>query len=121
MAQLRQDYQQFLGREAEILVVNPESAAEVKDFAESHGLSFPMLADPGHEVANRYGQEVNMLKLGRLPALVVLDREGAVRYEHRAASMMDTAKNGDVLSVLNRLNDEWAGRMPAGAEKTLAK
>lgn len=106
MAQLRQDYQQFTARGAEIVVVNPEDATEVKAFSENQGLPFRMLVDPGHEVANRYGQEVNLFKLGRMPALVVLDRAGMVQYEHRANSMMDTAKNSDVLSVLDRLNDE---------------
>lgn len=106
MTQLRQDYEQFLARETEILVVNPESTAEVKAFAKSLDLKFPMLVDPGHEVANRYGQEVNLLKLGRMPALVVLDRDGIVRYEHRGGSMMDTPKNNDVLAVLDRLNIE---------------
>lgn len=106
MAQLRQDYAQFKARNAEILVVNPEGLAEVKSFAKSQGLPFPMLVDPGHEVANRYGQEVNLLKLGRMPALAVLDREGVVRHEHRGGSMADTPKNGDVLAVLDRLNAE---------------
>lgn len=106
MAQLRQDYADFVARGAEILVVNPEETAEVKTFAESMGLPFPMLVDPGHEVANRYGQEVNLLKLGRMPALVVLDRDGVVRYEHRGGSMMDTPKNSDVLAVLDRLKVE---------------
>lgn len=104
MAQLRQDYEQFLARGAEILVVNPESAAEVRAFAKSLGVRFPMLVDPGHEIANAYGQEVNLLKLGRMPALVVLDRDGIVRYEHRGGSMMNTPKNSDVLAVLDRLN-----------------
>ena len=106
MAQLRQDYEQFGARGAEVLVVNPEKTAEVKAFADSMELPFPMLVDPGHEVANRYGQEVNLLKLGRMPALVVLDRAGVVRYEHRGGSMMDTPKNSDVLAALDRLNAE---------------
>jgi len=106
MAQLRQDYEQFVAAGAEVLVVNPDDAADVRLFAESQALPFPMLVDPGHEVANRYGQEVNLLKLGRMPALVVLDRNGVVRYEHRGGSMMDTPKNSDVLAVLDRLNAE---------------
>lgn len=110
MTQLRQDYQQFVARGAEIVVVNPEDVAETKAFAQNLALPFLMLVDPNHEVANRYGQEVNLLKLGRLPALVVLDRDGVMRYEHHANSMMDTAKNSDVLAVLDRLNQAWAGR-----------
>lgn len=105
MAQLRQDYAQFVARGAEIIVVNPDDAADVKAFAQSQQLPFPMLVDPGHEVANAYGQEVNLLKLGRMPALVVLDRTGKVRYEHRGGSMMDTPKNSEVLAVLDRLGN----------------
>jgi peroxiredoxin len=104
MAQLRQDYEQFLARGAEVVVVNPDDAADVKSFVRSQALPFPMLVDPGHEIANAYGQEVNLFKLGRMPALVVLDRDGIVRYEHRGGSMMDTPKNSDVLAVLDRLN-----------------
>ena len=106
MAQLRQDYPQFTARNAEVLVVNPDGADEVKAFAPDQALPFPMLIDPGHEVANRYGQEIKLLKLGRMPALAVLDRAGVVRYEHRGGSMADTPKNADVLAVLDRLNAE---------------
>jgi peroxiredoxin Q/BCP len=119
---LRQDYQQFTARDAEVLVVNPGEMADVKAFSESLNLPFPMLVDPGHEVANRSGQEVNRLKLGRMPALVVLDRDGVVRYEHRGGSMMDTPKNSDVLAVLDRLNGEWAGQMaPEISEAQVAR
>ena len=58
-----------------------------------------------------FKQEVNLLKLGRMPALVILDRVGVVRHEHHANSMMDTAKN-NVLAVLDRLNAEWAQKAP---------
>ena len=109
MAQLRQDYPLFIAREAEILVVNPESAAETTKFAESLGLTFPMLVDPDHAIANRYGQEVNLLKLGRMPAMVVLDREGVVRFEHHAFGMHDIPANSKILSLLDELNREWAG------------
>lgn len=87
-------------------MVNPENLAEVKAFAESQNLTFPMLVDPDHEVANRFGQEVNLLKLGRMPALVLLDRDGVIRHEHRGGSMMDTPKNSDLLAMLDRLNAE---------------
>ena len=97
------------------MVVNPDDAADVQSFAESQALPFPMLVDPGHEVANAYGQEVNLLKLGRMPALVVLDRAGLVRYEHNGGSMLDTPKNGDVLAALARVNAEWA-QPPVGVE-----
>ncbi len=117
MAQLRQDYAQFVARGAEVVVVNPDDMADVRSFAQSQQLPFPMLVDPGHAVANAYGQEVNLLKLGRMPALVVLDRNSVVRHEHRGGSMMDTPKNSDILAVLDRLNAETLGRNTAETEE----
>jgi peroxiredoxin len=107
MAQLRQDYAQFTVRSAEILVVWPDDAKAVQDYCQKEKLPFINLVDPGHEVANQYGQQTKILKLGRMPALVVLDRDGTVQYEHKANSMSDIPNNKTVLDVLDRLNSEW--------------
>jgi len=106
MAQLRQDYAQFVTRNAEILVVWPDDERAVVDYCQKEKLPFINLLDPGHEIANEYGQQVKLLKLGRLPALVVLDRAGTVQYEHKANSMSDIPGNKTVLDVLDRLNIE---------------
>jgi peroxiredoxin len=107
MAQLRQDYKEFVVRDTEVLIVSPEDAGEVVDFWRKEAMPMPGLIDPGHEVANRYGQEVNLLKLGRMPSLVVLDRSGAVRYEHKGSGMMDIPENKKILALVNELNREW--------------
>jgi len=104
MAQLRQDYTQFVARNSAILVVWPDDPAAVRDYCQKEKLPFTNLVDPGHEVANRYGQQVKLLKLGRMPALVVLDRDGTVQYEHKADSMSDIPANKTVFNVLDRLN-----------------
>jgi peroxiredoxin len=107
MAQLRQDYAQFVRGGAEILVVWPDGADAVRNYCQKEKLPFVNLLDPGHEVANEYGQQVKLLKLGRLPALAVLDRDGTVQYEHKADSMSDIPSNKSVFDVLDRLNTEW--------------
>ena len=108
MAQLRQDFAQFATRDAEILVVWPDDAKTVNDYCQKEKLPFTNLLDPGHEVANRYGQEVKLLKLGRMPAMAVLDRDGVVRYEHHANGMQDIPANIEILSLLDELNKQWA-------------
>ena len=109
MAQLRQDYREFVARDTEVLVVSPEDAGEVADFWRKENMPMPGLVDPGHDVASQYGQQVNLLQLGRLPAMVVLDRSGAVRYEHRGGSMMDIPQNKKIIALLDELNREWNG------------
>jgi len=104
MAQLRQDYAQFTARDAEVLVICPEGRGAVQAYWQREQLPFPGLADPNHKVANLYGQEVNLLKLGRMPELAIIDRGGVIRYAHHATSMSDIPVSKTLLDVLDRLN-----------------
>jgi len=104
MAQLRQDYAQFQARDAEIVVVGPDDARAFARYWEKEGFPFVGLPDPTHTVADLYGQQVKLLKLGRLPALVVVDKEGRIVYKHFGDSMSDIVPNTEVLAVLDDLN-----------------
>lgn len=63
-------------------------------------------SDYKHTVANLYGQEVNLLKLGRMPAMLVVDKKGIIRFAHFGDNMADIPRNEDVLALLDRLNKE---------------
>ena len=104
MAQLRQDYRQFVERGAEIVVVGPEDGPAFERYWQKEELFFIGLPDPDHTVANLYGQEVKLLKMGRLPALMVVDKEGWVRYQHYGQSMSDIPPNDEILALLDDLN-----------------
>jgi peroxiredoxin len=106
MAQLRQDYQKFVDRDAEIVVVGPDSEQAFKDYWRKEGVPFVGLADPTHAVAKRYGQEVKLLKMGRMPALMVIGNDGEVAYKHYGGSMSDIPPNPQILSILDGLNQE---------------
>jgi peroxiredoxin len=69
-------------------------------------LPFTGLPDPKHVVANLYGQEVNLFKLGRVPALMLVDKKGQVRYEHYSDSMSDIPENQMILGMLDKINSE---------------
>jgi len=51
-----------------------------------------------------YGQEVNLFKLGRMPAQVIVDRMGQARYVHYGHSMSDIPPNEELLALLDELN-----------------
>ena len=104
MAQLRQGYEEFRARGAEVVVVGPEGAKAFSSYWEKHGLPFTGLPDPGHTVLKRYGQEVKLFKLGRMPAQVVVDKSGRVRYVHYGHSMSDIPPNEEILGLLDELN-----------------
>ena len=51
-----------------------------------------------------YGQEVNLFKLGRMPAQVVIDKAGVARYVHYGHDMTDIPANEEILSLADEIN-----------------
>ena len=103
MARLRDDYAEFTRRNAEVLAVGPDSVQAFKRYWTENKLPFPGMPDPGHDVARRYQQEVNLFKLGRMPLLAVLDQRSIIRYIHRASSMSDIPSNQTLLHVVDEI------------------
>jgi peroxiredoxin len=103
MAQLRQDHAEFIRRQAEIVVVGPEGPAAFTTYWKSNDLPFTGLPDPKASVLKLYGQEVNLFKLGRMPAQVIIDRSGMVRFVHYGHSMSDIPENSELLALLDEL------------------
>ena len=105
MAQLRQDYEQFLLRDAEIVVIGPEDRHAFRAYWEKEALPFVGLPDPEHTVLKLLGQKINLFKFGRMPAQLIIDRQGVVRFVHYGHSMSDIPNDEDVLALLDRLED----------------
>jgi len=89
-----------------IIAVGPESADDFRLYWESHKLPFIGLPDPTHSVLKRYGQEVNLFKLGRMPAQVIIDKQGIARYVHYGHAMSDIPENEEIIQTLITLNNE---------------
>ena len=110
MAQLRQDFAKFSARDAEVIVVGPENAKTFRDYWQKEQLDFVGLPDPKHTVLKRYGQEVKLFKLGRMPAQVIVDKQGQARYVHYGHSMRDIPPNDELLAILEQLDQETEER-----------
>src|SRR5512136_3037879 len=104
MVQLRQDYQDFVKRQAQVIVVGPEDAKAFAAYWEEHSLPFVGLPDPKASVLKLYGQEVNLFKLGRMPAQVIVDKSGMARFVHYGHSMADIPENAEILALLDQLS-----------------
>ena len=104
MAQLRQDYQEFVKRQAQVIVVGPEDAKAFAAYWQQHDLPFVGLPDPKASVLKLYGQEVNLFKLGRMPAQVLIDKPGIARFVHYGHDMSDIPENQEVLALADEIN-----------------
>ena len=69
-----------------------------------HNLPFIGLPDPKASVLKRFGQEIKLFKLGRMPAQVIVDKAGIARFVHYGHSMSDIPKNSELLEILDQLN-----------------
>lgn len=106
MAQLRQDYEQFAARDVEVVVGGPEDAKSFAAYFEREALPFIGLPDPKRSVLKLYGQEVNLFKLGRMPAQVLVDKAGTARFAHYGHRMSDIPPNEEILALADELNRE---------------
>jgi peroxiredoxin Q/BCP len=106
MAQLRQDYPEFLQRGAEVMVVGPENVKAFQKYWQEHDLPFIGLPDPTASVLKLYGQEVNLFKLGRMPAQVIVDQSGMARFVHYGHNMADIPENKELFQLLDEINQK---------------
>lgn len=104
MAQLRQSYPDLVARDVEVVVVGPEDAAAFARYWQKESLPFVGLPDPKATVLKLYGQEVNLFKLGRMPAQVLVDKEGIARFVHYGHSMSDIPSSDEVLALADMLS-----------------
>jgi peroxiredoxin Q/BCP len=104
-------YDEFSNRGAEVVVVLPDSRSKAEKWAKSMRLPFPLLADDGATIGEKYGQEVRFGVLGRLhdfvgrmPAVLVLNNEAGeitVAYEYKGDSYGDRPSVDDILEQVD--------------------
>jgi len=104
MAQLRDDIEDFRALDTAIIVVGPENSDQFSRYWAENDLTFIGLPDPKHTVLKLYGQEIKLFKLGRMPAMLIVDKKGIVRFVHYGHDMADIPKNEDVLKAISRLD-----------------
>jgi peroxiredoxin len=101
---LRQDYALFQARGAEIIALGPDGPNAFRRYWQENDLPFIGCPDLHSRVADQFHQEVNLFKLGRMPAIFVLDKGGQIRYSHYGDSMSDIPPNKDILTILDQIS-----------------
>ena len=106
MGRLRNDFAKFEKLNTylyPILVDGPKNASKMEQkYAAS---KFAVFYDEKNEVSKILHQEKKILKLGRMPGLIVVDKEGIIQYAYYGDSMKDIPKNETILEILQKLQD----------------
>lgn len=103
MMQLHQDYNVFKEKDTEIVAIGPENAQKFREYWEENNLEFHGIPDEEHSVLKLYGQEVNLFKLGRMPAQMLIDKQGILKYIHYGHSMKDIPENEEIFELIDKL------------------
>lgn len=89
-----------------MLILGPDGPRAFQRYWAKNNIPYIGLPDLRSRVAERYEQEVNLFKMGRMPALFVVDRNGVIRFAHYGDLMADIPPNEVVFEVLEQLKIE---------------
>lgn len=103
MMQLHQDKKEFEKRDTKIIIVGPDDIKAFNKFFNNNGYDFIGIPDAKNSILKMYGQEINIFKLGRMPAQVLIDKAGRARFVYYGHSMSDIPENKDVLKIIDEL------------------
>jgi peroxiredoxin len=97
--ELRDRYGEFQARGAEVIALAVAPLEAVEGVRASIGAPFPMLADPGHRVAEAYGVHSLFGDGLAAPAVFVL-KDGAIRWSYVGQNPTDRPPVAEILAHL---------------------
>jgi thioredoxin-dependent peroxiredoxin len=90
--------QKMVATGATLWAISNDTLEQHERMAKSYALSFPLLADPGGEVAKSFGVR-NMLGSAKR-SIFVVDGEGVIRYAHEDPLSLSYRSVDDILAAL---------------------
>jgi len=100
---MKEDIKQFTDRKAQIVVIVPHSEEKTKSYWGKENLPYIGIPDPDGTLGKLYGQEWNLIKLGRMPALFIIDKKGTIAFAQYAKNMADIPENDNLFQILEGL------------------
>jgi len=92
---------EFESLDAQVLAISSQGLVSHEAFSRKYGLKFPLLADSEKQVARAYGV-LGPLGFPRR-SVFIIDRDGVVRYAHRALSGLSYRPVSELVDALNSL------------------
>lgn len=106
---MKNDFEKFSSCNTTVVVIAPHRAEKVKVFWSDEELPFIGVPDPDGRLGKLYGQEWNALKLGRMPALFIVDIGGNLALAHYGQNMSDIPADEELLTILDKIPNQPAG------------
>lgn len=98
--ELQNNYEAFQNAKVEVVALAVTSVEAVDSLRQGLGISYPMLADPGHRVSEDYGV-YDLLGDGlAAPAVFIIDTDGQIVWSYVGMSASDRLSAAKILGNL---------------------
>ena len=97
----------FKNLDTEIYPILVDTQSHAKGMYKAYAKrAFPIYYDQSDEKIAKsvLNQEWKFFKLGRMPALLVVDKQQIIQYAHYGDSMSDIPRNQEIIAVLEEIN-----------------
>ena len=102
-AELRKDYEKFIELNAYLYPILADKESNAKKLEQKYARKYPVFYDETKQVPNMLKQEVKIFKLGRMPGLLIIDKNGIIQYAYYGENMHDIPSNEEILEVLKKI------------------
>ncbi|NHJ25308.1 MAG: thioredoxin peroxidase [Candidatus Lokiarchaeota archaeon] len=80
-----------------------DSEENAKKLEEKYARKYPVFYDPSKKVPKMLNQEIKLLKGGRMPGLLVVDKAGIIQHAYYGDSMSDIPENEILFEILEKI------------------
>jgi hypothetical protein len=70
---------------------------------QKYARKYPIFYDPSKKVPKMLNQEIKLIKGGRMPGLLIIDKEGIIQFAYFGENMHDIPKNEVLFDVLAKI------------------
>ncbi len=103
LCSVRDSWSDYQATGAEVVGISTDSISSHKGFADKYSLTLKLLSDEKGEVVGKY--EVKSWLPGRSArAVVVIDKDGVIRYHKVQSISLFRPKDDEILDVINKIN-----------------
>ncbi len=97
-------YEKFTQLNTELYPITADKLANAQKLDEKYAKGkFPIYYDESEQVPKLLHQEWKVLKFGRMPGLLIIDKNGIIQYAYYSNSMSDIPSNEEVFGVLEKI------------------
>ncbi|HUX99367.1 MAG TPA: redoxin domain-containing protein [Candidatus Deferrimicrobium sp.] len=103
---LAKDIEKFRELNTELYVITADRFENARRLELQYAKEkFPVYFDKTHEVVRLLKQEVKVLRLGRLPAILIIDKQSIIRWAYYGDALHDIPSNKTIFEELEKLSN----------------